>query len=112
MFYPTQSPTVWAAVEGVETAESGRKVEFSFDIKVKRITFPELQALYARAAEEGLTDYEAIKDLVLDWRKVGTPEEGPTPFSTEGLQQFMAALGGAPFIRALNRVMPKAKEKN
>lgn len=112
MFFPTQSPTVWATVEGSEVAESGRRVDFSFDLKVKRITFPELQALYKRAAEDGLTDFEAIKDLVLDWRKVGTPEAGPTPYTVEGLQQFMSALGGAPFIRALNNAMPRAKEKN
>jgi hypothetical protein len=112
MFKLTKSPTFWMTVAGDEQAESGRRVEFKFELKVKRITFPELTDLLKAAADEGRSDFEAINDLVLDWRGIGNDDGEAMPYSAEALQDLMAVIGGAPIIRALIKAMPKAKEKN
>jgi hypothetical protein len=112
MFKLTKSPTFWMTVAGDEQTESGRRVEFKFELKVKRITFPELSDLLRAAADEGRSDFEAIKDLVLDWRGIGNDDGEPLAYSPEALQDLMAVVGGAPIIRALIKAMPKAKEKN
>lgn len=112
MFKLTKSPTFWMTVAGDEQTESGRRAEFKFELKVKRITFPELSDLLKSAATEGRSDFEAVNDLVLDWRGIGNEEGEPLPYSAEALQDLMAVVGGAPVVRALLKAMPKAKEKN
>jgi len=112
MFIRTKSPTIWITVAGDEQAESGRRMEFRFELKVKRIRFSELQELFKGAADHDRTDFEAVRDLVLDWRGVGDEAGEPEPYSPEALRDLMDTIGGAPVVRALTAAMPRAKEKN
>ncbi len=112
MFVVTKSPTLWVKVEGTETTESGRRVDFGFEIRIKRITYPQLQQMYKDAAEQGLSDFEALKEVIIDWRGIGDETGEAKAFSAEALEDLMAQIGGGPFVRAVNGAMPKAKEKN
>ena len=109
MFKMATSPTFWATVLLEATAEDGRRVKGELELKYKRKTLDEVQAIMD---SEDRKDADIARDIVVDWRKVDDGDGGERQFSLEALDEILDYGYGGPIVTTYFSNYPKARVKN
>lgn len=112
MFKLAQAPAFWAKVEAMYPTEDRGMQTISFDVRFRRLSTDELQALQERIREEQLDDRTVARELVVGWRGIEGLEGGEAPFTPEGYEKLLNLGLGSAICLTYFQFVPRARAKN